>query len=91
MYTCHTGQTKKTANEILSFILNYVREVPEKVKEVHLFSGSFWRQNKNHPDFAIKKRKLRKNRASNHKNYLLKKFNKKKGYYKFQRLVFKML
>lgn len=48
MYIYHEGQGKKTANEICSFLLDYLKDIPEHTKELHLFSDNCWGQNKNH-------------------------------------------
>lgn len=40
MYTYHEGEAKKTANEICSFSLDYLKEISENIKEIHLFSDN---------------------------------------------------
>lgn len=48
MYIYHEGEAKKTANEICSFLLDYLNEFSNGIKELHLFSDNCWGQNKNH-------------------------------------------
>lgn len=49
MYLYHEGEAKKTANEICSFLLDYLKEFSNKgMTELHLFSDNCWGQNKNH-------------------------------------------
>lgn len=48
MYIYHEGEAKKTANEVCSFLLDYVKDIPEYRKELHLYSDNCWGQNKNH-------------------------------------------
>ncbi|CAH1970996.1 unnamed protein product [Acanthoscelides obtectus] len=49
MYIYHEGQAKKTANEICSFLLDYLKDVPRNnINEIQLYSDNCWGQNKNH-------------------------------------------
>lgn len=48
MYIYHEGQAKKTANEICSFLLDYLMDISDNIKEIHLYSDNCWGQNKNH-------------------------------------------
>nr|CAI5866002.1 unnamed protein product [Callosobruchus analis] len=48
MYIYHEGQVKKTANEICTFLRDYLKEFKKNHKELHLFSNNCWGQNKNH-------------------------------------------
>lgn len=48
MYIYHEGQAKKTANEICTFLMDYLKEFMKNEKELHIFSDNCWGQNKNH-------------------------------------------
>lgn len=49
LYTYHEGIARKGANEVCTFLLNYITEyVPHTVKELRLFSDGAAGQNKNH-------------------------------------------
>lgn len=48
-YLYHEGQAKKGANDVASFLVDYIEEnVPHSVTELHLFSDNCPGQNKNH-------------------------------------------
>nr|CAI5859357.1 unnamed protein product [Callosobruchus analis] len=40
--------SQKTANEICTFLTDYLKEIKKNHKEIHLFSDNCWGQNKNH-------------------------------------------
>ncbi|CAH1995956.1 unnamed protein product [Acanthoscelides obtectus] len=49
MYIYHERQAKKTANEVCSFLLDDLKDVPRNnINEIHIYSDNCWGQNKNH-------------------------------------------
>lgn len=49
IYIYHEGQARKGPDEVCSFLLHFLRNVPAQFDEVHLFSDNCAGQNKNHP------------------------------------------
>lgn len=47
-YIYPEGEGKKGPNEVCSFILDFIKDIPEEVKELHVFSDACAGQNRNH-------------------------------------------
>lgn len=47
-YTYHEGTAKRGANEVTSFLQDYIKQIPETVTELYVFSDACGGQNRNH-------------------------------------------
>lgn len=47
-YTYHEGTAKRGPNEVASFLEDYIKQIPDNVTELHVFSDAAGGQNRNH-------------------------------------------
>lgn len=48
LYLYHEGIAKKSPNEVCSFLFDFLRDVPNNIDELHVYSDNCGGQNKNH-------------------------------------------